>query len=198
VADVFALTDRQRPDRGAPGHQRRPRRAFIGDRGHCARRGLAAIIRTHYAANLMAITPKSSCPWVKTLLYSVFDQSDAQSVAAQYDRIVDALSDKLPKVADHLEHARADLLAFTAFPNRSGAKSGPTTPRNASTKKSAVAPMLSAPSPTVTPSSASSARSWPNNATNGPNHAATWASTSSANRDSPPIPPQNRRPPPQH
>ena len=74
--------------------------------------------RTHYATNLMAITPKSSWPWVKTLLHSVFDQPDAQSVGAQYDRIIDALSDKLPKVADHLEQARADLLAFTAFPKQ--------------------------------------------------------------------------------
>lgn len=53
--------------------------------------------RTHYATNLMAITPKSSWPWVKTPLHSVFDQPDAQSVAARYDRIIHALSDKLPK-----------------------------------------------------------------------------------------------------
>jgi putative transposase len=66
----------------------------------------------------MAITPKSSWPWVRTLLHSVFDQPNAESVAAQYDRIIDALSDKLPKVADHLEDARADLLAFTAFPKQ--------------------------------------------------------------------------------
>ena len=30
-------------------------------------------------------------------------------------RIANALPDKLPKVADHLEDARPDLLAFTAF-----------------------------------------------------------------------------------
>ena len=35
---------------------------------------------------------------------------------AQFDRIVEALTDKLPDVADHLDAARADLLAFTAFP----------------------------------------------------------------------------------
>ena len=74
--------------------------------------------RTHYATNLMAITPKSSWPWVRTLLHSVFDQPDSESVAAQYDRIIDALTDKLPKVADHLEAARADLLAFRAFPKQ--------------------------------------------------------------------------------
>ena len=63
--------------------------------------------RTHYTTNLMAVTPKSSWPWVRTLLHSVFDQPDAESVAAQYDRIIDALADKLPKVADHLESGPA-------------------------------------------------------------------------------------------
>jgi putative transposase len=74
--------------------------------------------RTHYATNLMAVTPKASWPWVRTLLHSVYDQPDSQSVGAQYDRIIDALSDKLPRVADHLENARADLLAFTSFPKQ--------------------------------------------------------------------------------
>jgi putative transposase len=72
--------------------------------------------RTHYAANLMAVTPKSSWPWVKALLHSIYDQPDAESVHAQFDRVVDALSEKLPAVAEHLETARADILAFTGFP----------------------------------------------------------------------------------
>jgi putative transposase len=72
--------------------------------------------RTHYSANLMATCPKASWPWVKTLLHSVYDQPDAASVAAQYDRVLDTLSGKLPAVAEHLDRARADVLAFTAFP----------------------------------------------------------------------------------
>ncbi len=72
--------------------------------------------RTHYAANLMSITPKSSWGWVKALLHSIYDQPDADAVHAQFDRVVDALAEKLPKVAEHLEQARADILAFTAFP----------------------------------------------------------------------------------
>jgi transposase-like protein len=52
--------------------------------------------RTHYAANLMSATPKSSWPWVKALLHAVYDQPDAPSVHAQFDRIVDALQAKLP------------------------------------------------------------------------------------------------------
>jgi transposase-like protein len=72
--------------------------------------------RTHYAANLMSATPKSSWGWVKALLHSIYDQPDAEAVHAQFDRVVDALAEKLPKVAEHLEDARADILAFTAFP----------------------------------------------------------------------------------
>jgi putative transposase len=72
--------------------------------------------RTHYAANLMAVTPKASWGWVKALLHSVYDQPDADAVHAQFDRVLDALADKLPTVADHLEAARADICAFTAFP----------------------------------------------------------------------------------
>lgn len=72
--------------------------------------------RTHYAANLMAITPKSSWGWVKALLHSIYDQPDADAVHAQFDRVVEALTSKLPEVADHLETARADILAFTPFP----------------------------------------------------------------------------------
>jgi transposase-like protein len=72
--------------------------------------------RTHYAANLMAVCPKASWGWVKAMLHSVYDQPDAASVHAQFDRIVDALADKLPKVTAHLEQARPDILAFTAFP----------------------------------------------------------------------------------
>jgi transposase-like protein len=37
-------------------------------------------------------------------------------VHEQFDRVLDALADKLPAVVDHLESARADVLAFTAFP----------------------------------------------------------------------------------
>jgi putative transposase len=72
--------------------------------------------RTHYAANLMSATPKSSWPWVRALLHSVYDQPDAVSVHAQFDRILDAVGEKLPAVADHLDAARADVLAFTSFP----------------------------------------------------------------------------------
>jgi transposase-like protein len=64
----------------------------------------------------MSATPKSSWPWVRALLHSVYDQPDAGSVHAQFDHVLDALGEKLPAVAAHLDDARADVLAFTGFP----------------------------------------------------------------------------------
>jgi transposase-like protein len=135
--------------------------------------------RTHYAANLMAATPKSAWGWVKALLHSVYDQPDATSVHAQFDRVLDALADKLPAVAEHLDAARADISPSPPSPKRSGARSGRTTLKNGSTGRSGAAPMSSASFPTAPPSSVSSEPSWPNNTTNGPRCAATSASTSS-------------------
>jgi transposase-like protein len=72
--------------------------------------------RTHYAANLMSICPKSMWPAVKAMLHSVYDQPDASAVHAQFDRLIDYVSEKLPAVAEHLAAAREDILAFTTFP----------------------------------------------------------------------------------
>ena len=72
--------------------------------------------RTHYAANLMSVTPKSMWPAVKAMLHSVYDQPDRPAVHAQFDRLLDYVEGKLTEVHDHLDGARADILAFTDFP----------------------------------------------------------------------------------
>jgi putative transposase len=72
--------------------------------------------RTHYAANLMSLCPKSAWPAVKTMLHPVYDQPDADAVHAQYDKLLDQVTARLPAVGEHLDAARADVLAFTAFP----------------------------------------------------------------------------------
>ena len=72
--------------------------------------------RTHYAANLMSITPKSQWGWVKALLHTVYDQPDAAACTPSSTGSWTGLHDKLPQVAEHLEAARDDILAFTVFP----------------------------------------------------------------------------------
>ena len=66
----------------------------------------------------MDVCPKSAWGAVKALLHSVYDQPDAKAVHAQYDKMLDTLTGKLPAVVEHLDAARADVLAFTAFPKQ--------------------------------------------------------------------------------
>jgi hypothetical protein len=42
--------------------------------------------------------------------------ADAESVHAQFDRVIEALTEKLPQIAVHLADARDDILGFTEFP----------------------------------------------------------------------------------
>src|SRR5205823_9270505 len=72
--------------------------------------------RAHYHRNLLTRVPKSAQPWVSTLVRTIFEQPDAASVKAQHAQVVRALEAKLPQAAAHLDEARDDILAFTAFP----------------------------------------------------------------------------------
>jgi putative transposase len=60
--------------------------------------------------------PKSAQPHVATQVRTIFDQPDAEAGHAQFDRVVAALAERFPDAAEHLDAARADLLAFTAYP----------------------------------------------------------------------------------
>ena len=197
LVDVLAVTDR-------PGLRVKlvtsdAHAGLVAAIGGNAARAAWQRCRTHYTTNLMAITPKASWPWVRTLLHSVFDQPDAESVDAQYDRVIEALADKLPKVADHLEAACADLLAFTAFPKAIWApdlvEQSPGAAQQRDPPPHRRCRHL--PRPQL-PDPPSSAQSWPNNTTNGPSPAATSAWRSSANPEPTTAHRQNRRPPQRH
>ena len=64
----------------------------------------------------MSVTPKSLWPTIKAMLHSVYDQPDAGSVHAQFDRLLDYVQTTLPDAHEHLDTARSDILAFTGFP----------------------------------------------------------------------------------
>ena len=51
-----------------------------------------------------------------TLVRTVFDQPDTDAVAQQFTRVLDMIGERFPDAAEHLDDARDDLLAFTAFP----------------------------------------------------------------------------------
>ena len=91
---------------------------------HGLRDAIAAVLpgaawqrcRAHYSRNLATKVPKSAQPWVSTLVRTIFEQPDAASVRAQHAQVVTALEAKFPAAAAHLDDARDDILAFTAFP----------------------------------------------------------------------------------
>ena len=134
--------------------------------------------RTHYAANLMAVTPKSSWGWVKALLHSVYDQPDAEAGA----RPVRPDPRRPGRQAPHRRRAPRERPGrhprLHRVPLRGVAPDLVQQPqRDGSTARSAAAPTSSGSSPTGPRSSAWSAPSWPSNTTNGPKAAATSDST---------------------
>jgi transposase-like protein len=72
--------------------------------------------RSHYLRTLLTKVPKTAQPHVATQVRTIFDQADATAVHTQFDRVVAALADKYPDAAEHLDDAREELLAFTAYP----------------------------------------------------------------------------------
>lgn len=72
--------------------------------------------RTHAMRNLLTRIPKSAQAMVATLVRTIFAQSDADQVKAQFARVVDQLEQQFPAAAEFLVDAQADLLAFADFP----------------------------------------------------------------------------------
>ena len=72
--------------------------------------------RVHFARNLLARVPKGDQEMVAAAFRSIFAQTDPDKLAARYDEVTDALAERLPKAAELLADAKADVLAFSAFP----------------------------------------------------------------------------------
>ena len=135
--------------------------------------------RTHYAANLMGVTPKSSWGWVKALLHSRVRPArrgvGARPVRPGPRRPARQAARPSPTTSTP---PAPTCSRSPSSPARYGDRSGRTTPTSGSTGRSAAAPTSSGSFPTATPSSAWSAPCWPSSTTNGPSNAATSASTS--------------------
>ena len=72
--------------------------------------------RTHFARNLLTRVPKASQGMVATLVRTIFEQPDHDSVWAQHARVVDQLTGRFDDAASMLADAAEDLLAFSTFP----------------------------------------------------------------------------------
>ena len=72
--------------------------------------------RVHFARNLLALVPKSHQDMVAAVFRTIFAQPDPDTVASTWDQVRDQLGDRFPKIAVLMDDARAEVLAFTAFP----------------------------------------------------------------------------------
>ncbi|MGP5345025.1 IS256 family transposase, partial [Corynebacterium casei] len=72
--------------------------------------------RTHFAKNLSAMVPKTQWPTLSAMFHTIFQQPDSESVWSQAKEVVAFCEQKFPHVADYLEEALDELLAFTNTP----------------------------------------------------------------------------------
>ena len=72
--------------------------------------------RVHFARNLLAHVPKSHTDMVAAVFRTVFAQPDAEAVSTAWDEVRDQLAKSFPKIGPLMDDAKAEVLAFTAFP----------------------------------------------------------------------------------
>lgn len=72
--------------------------------------------RVHFMRNLHGAVSAKHAPAVTAAVKTVFAHTDPGEVAAQWDTVADSLAGSFPKVAAMMNEAKADVLAFTAFP----------------------------------------------------------------------------------
>jgi len=72
--------------------------------------------RTHFAKNLSGLVPKTQWPTLSAMFHTIFQQPDATAVWNQAREVVTFCEQKFPHVADYLEEALDELLAFTNTP----------------------------------------------------------------------------------
>ena len=72
--------------------------------------------RVHFARNLLALVPKSHKDMVAAVFRTIFAQPTAEAVAGTWDSVRDQLAATFPKIEPLMNDAKAEVLAFTAFP----------------------------------------------------------------------------------
>lgn len=72
--------------------------------------------RVHFARNAISQVPRGSVEMVAAAIRTIFNQPTASECSAQLDKMANMLGRQFPKVEQMLVEAKADLLAFSAFP----------------------------------------------------------------------------------
>jgi putative transposase len=72
--------------------------------------------RVHFIRNLLAHVPKAQVDMVAAVFRTIFAQPDPASMATTWDQVRDQLAGRFPKIGPLMDEAKAEVLAFNAFP----------------------------------------------------------------------------------
>ena len=84
--------------------------------------------RVHFARNALARVPKGSQDMVAAAMRTIYVHTEPTELARTWDHVADTLAPKFPKVAELMGAAKADVLAFSAFPTEHWRKIWSTNP----------------------------------------------------------------------
>jgi putative transposase len=72
--------------------------------------------RVHFVRNLLALVPKSHKDMAAAVFRTIFAQPNPEAASATWDTVRDQLSAGFPKIGPLMDDAKAEVLAFTAYP----------------------------------------------------------------------------------
>jgi len=72
--------------------------------------------RVHWLRNALAHVPAKQRPAAVAMLRTIFAQDSAEAAHAQWRQVADALRDRFPRLAELMDGAREDVLAYMTFP----------------------------------------------------------------------------------
>ena len=73
--------------------------------------------RVHFMRNALSLVPKAAQQMVGATIRTVFAQPDARSACEQWRRVADGFRPRFPKLAELMDEAEEDVLAYAAFPS---------------------------------------------------------------------------------
>jgi len=66
--------------------------------------------------NALSLVPKDAQQMVEPTIRSVFAQPDSESARQQWRRVADGFRHRFPKLAELMDEAEEDVLAYASFP----------------------------------------------------------------------------------
>jgi putative transposase len=72
--------------------------------------------RVHFMRNALSLVPKAAQQMVGATIRTVFAQPDRESAREQWRRVAEGFRHRFPKLAELMDEAEDDMLAYAAFP----------------------------------------------------------------------------------